>query len=106
MALVFYVRHDGAQFEADVPAGNTVMEGAINNGIDGILAECGGALSCATCHVYVDEAWVDKLPAANEMEQDMLEVVSSPKHNSRLSCQLHINEELTGLTVHLPETQF
>ena len=106
MALVYYVKHDGGQFEADVPSGNTVMEGAVNNGIDGILAECGGALSCATCHVYVDEAWVDKMKPADEMEQDMLEVVSGPKENSRLSCQLHITDEMEGLIVHLPESQF
>ena len=106
MALVYYVKHDGGQFEADVPTGNTVMEGAVNNGIDGILAECGGALSCATCHVYVDEAWVDKLEPADEMEKDMLDVVSEPKGNSRLSCQLHLKDELDGLIVHLPESQF
>lgn len=106
MALVYYVKHDGGQFEADVPNGNTVMEGAINNGIDGILAECGGALSCATCHVYVDDAWMDKVEPADEMEKDMLEVVSGPKDNSRLSCQLHIKQELDGLIVHLPESQF
>lgn len=106
MALIFYVRHDGAQFEADVPSGNTVMEGAVNNGIDGILAECGGALSCATCHVYVDEAWVDKIEPASAMEVDMLEVVNEPKANSRLSCQIHVNDALEGLIVHLPESQF
>jgi len=106
MALVYYVKHDGAKFEANVPSGNTVMEGAVNNGIDGILAECGGALSCATCHVYVDEAWVDKLESAEEMEQDMLEVVTEPKDNSRLSCQIHLKDELDGLIVHLPESQF
>lgn len=106
MALVFYVTHDGGQYEADIPNGNTVMEGAVNNGIDGILAECGGALSCATCHVYVDEAWVDKLEPATEMETDMLEVVNEPKENSRLSCQISIKDELEGLIVHLPESQF
>ncbi|MCL4166318.1 UNVERIFIED_CONTAM: hypothetical protein GTU68_009229 [Idotea baltica] len=82
------------------------MEGAVNNGIDGILAECGGALSCATCHVYLDEAWVDKVEAVSEMEKDMLEVVSSPKENSRLSCQILMKDELEGLTVHIPESQF
>lgn len=106
MALVFYVTHDGSRFEADVPAGNSVMEGAVNNGIDGILAECGGALSCATCHVYLDEAWTDKVEPASEMEVDMLEVVSDPKENSRLSCQILMKDELEGLTVHLPESQF
>ena len=106
MALVFYVAHDGSKFEADVPAGSSVMDGALNNGIDGILAECGGAMSCATCHVYVDEAWVDKISPANEMETDMLEVVSEPKENSRLSCQLTVTDEHEGLVVHLPESQF
>lgn len=106
MALVFYVAHDGSKFEADVPAGSSVMDGALNNGIDGILAECGGAMSCATCHVYVDEAWVDKISPANEMETDMLEVVSEPKENSRLSCQLTVTDAHEGLVVHLPESQF
>jgi 2Fe-2S ferredoxin len=106
MALVYYVTHDGSQFEADVPVGSTVMDGALNNGIDGILAECGGAMSCATCHVYVDEAWTDKVEPANEMEKDMLEVVSNPNEKSRLSCQLTITEGLEGLKVHLPESQF
>ena len=106
MALVFYVTADGAQYEADVPAGNSVMEGAVNNGIDGILAECGGALSCATCHVYLDEAWIDKVEPASEMEVDMLEVVSAPKENSRLSCQILMKDELEGLKVHIPESQF
>ena len=106
MALVFYVAHDGSQFEADVPVGSSVMDGALNNGIDGILAECGGAMSCATCHVYVDEAWVDKVTPANEMETDMLEVVTEPKENSRLSCQLTVTADMEGLKVHLPESQF
>ena len=106
MALVFYVSHDGEQFEADVPAGSTVMDGALNNGIDGILAECGGAMSCATCHVYIDEAWTSKVEAPTAMEIDMLEVVSNPKENSRLSCQVTVTEAMEGLKVHLPESQF
>ncbi len=106
MALIFYVTHDGSKFEADVPTGNSVMEGAVNNGIDGILAECGGALSCATCHIYVDEAWTAKVEPPSEMETDMLEVVSDPKENSRLSCQIMMKDELDGLVVHLPESQF
>ena len=106
MALVFYIAHDGSQFEADVPAGSSVMDGAVNNGIDGILAECGGAMSCATCHVYIDDAWVSKVAAPTEMEQEMLEVVSNPKETSRLSCQVTITNEMEGLKVHLPESQF
>ena len=106
MALVYYIAHDGSQFEADVPAGSSVMDGAVNNGIDGILAECGGAMSCATCHVYIDDAWVSKVAAPTEMEQEMLEVVSNPKETSRLSCQVTITNEMEGLKVHLPESQF
>jgi 2Fe-2S ferredoxin len=106
MALVFYIAHDGSQFEADVPAGSSVMDGAVNNGIDGILAECGGAMSCATCHVYIDDAWVSKVSAPTEMEQEMLEVVSNPKETSRLSCQVTVTNEMEGLKVHLPESQF
>ncbi|PWQ96264.1 2Fe-2S iron-sulfur cluster-binding protein [Leucothrix arctica] len=106
MALVFYVAFDGSQHEADVPVGSSVMDGAVNNGIDGILAECGGAMSCATCHVYIDDAWVSKVSAPTEMEQEMLEVVSNPKENSRLSCQVTITTEMEGLKVHLPESQF
>ncbi len=106
MALVYYIAHDGSQFEADVPAGSSVMDGAVNNGIDGILAECGGAMSCATCHVYIDDAWVSKVAAPTEMEQEMLEVVSNPKETSRLSCQVTVTNEMEGLKVHLPESQF
>ena len=82
------------------------MDGAVNNGIDGILAECGGAMSCATCHVYIDDAWVSKVAAPTEMEQEMLEVVSNPKETSRLSCQVTVTNEMEGLKVHLPESQF
>ncbi|RVU84297.1 (2Fe-2S)-binding protein [Leucothrix sargassi] len=106
MALVYYIAHDGSQFEADVPAGSTIMDGAVNNGIEGILAECGGAMSCATCHVYVDAEWTGKVEAPTAMEVDMLEVVSNPKENSRLSCQLTVTDAMEGLKIHLPESQF
>jgi len=106
MALVYYVTHDGTQYEADVPTGSNVMDGAVNNGIDGILAECGGAMSCATCHVYVDEEWTGKVTPPNVLEEGMLEVVNEPKENSRLSCQITITDELEGLKIHLPESQF
>ena len=105
MPTVIYIQPDGGQFEVDVPTGNTVMEGAIDNGIDGILAECGGSCTCATCHVYVDENWTDKVGTPGEFEQDLLEMVIDPQPNSRLSCQLKITDELDGLTVRLPNSQ-
>jgi 2Fe-2S ferredoxin len=79
MALIKYIQHNGNEHEAEVSEGNSVMQGAIDNGIDGILAECGGACSCATCHVYVDEAWLDKIPTADDMEKAMVECVLDPK---------------------------
>jgi 2Fe-2S ferredoxin len=106
MALVTYVRHDGASFEVEVPKGTSVMQAAVDNMIDGIVGECGGSCSCATCHCYVDEAWVAKLPKPSGMEKDMLECVLEPKPNSRLSCQIVVTDELNGLVVHLPESQF
>jgi 2Fe-2S ferredoxin len=106
MPLVTYISHDGTENEIEVPAGNSVMQGAVDNMLDGIIAECGGSCSCATCHCYVDEAWLDKIPPASEMEKDMLECVLEPQDNSRLSCQIDVTEELNGLVIRLPESQF
>jgi ferredoxin, 2Fe-2S len=106
MALVTFVRNDGASFEVNVKPGTSVMQAAVDNLIDGIVAECGGSCSCATCHCYVDDAWVSKLPKPDAMEKDMLDCVLEPKANSRLSCQLIVNDELNGLVVRLPESQF
>ncbi|MBT5031283.1 MAG: 2Fe-2S iron-sulfur cluster binding domain-containing protein [Proteobacteria bacterium] len=105
MALIKYIQHDGTEHEADVAEGSSVMQGAVDNGIDGILAECGGACSCATCHVYVDEAWKGKIPDADDMEKAMVECVLEPKDSSRLSCQITVTAELDGLVVQLPESQ-
>ncbi len=105
MPQVIYIQPDGGQFEVEVPVGNSVMEGAIDNGIDGILAECGGSCTCATCHVYVDENWTDKVGTPGEFEQDLLEMVIDPEPNSRLSCQIKITDELDGLVVRLPKAQ-
>ncbi|MGH1471329.1 MAG: 2Fe-2S iron-sulfur cluster-binding protein [Cellvibrionaceae bacterium] len=105
MPQVIYITPDGGQYEADVPVGNTVMEGAIDNMIDGILAECGGSCTCATCHCYVDDAWKEKVGEAGEFEKDLLEMVLDPEPTSRLSCQITITEELDGLTVRLPKSQ-
>jgi 2Fe-2S ferredoxin len=106
MALVTYIKHDGSAYEIEVPNGTSVMQGAVDNMIDGIVGECGGSCSCATCHCYVDEAWLAKLPPPQPMEKDMLECVLEPKPNSRLSCQISINPGLDGLVVRLPESQF
>lgn len=106
MPVVTYISHDGAINEIEVASGTSVMQGAVDNMIDGIVAECGGSCSCATCHCYIDEAWLDKVPPASEMEKDMLECVLEPEDNSRLSCQITVTDELDGLVVKLPASQF
>ncbi|MDT8398954.1 MAG: 2Fe-2S iron-sulfur cluster-binding protein [Pseudomonadales bacterium] len=106
MPLVTYISHDGAINEIEVSNGSSVMQGAVDNMIDGIVAECGGACSCATCHCYVDEAWLDRIPPADAMEKDMLECVLEPQPGSRLSCQIKLTPALDGLVVRLPESQF
>ena len=107
MPKIIYHQPDGAVREIDVPVGSSVMLGAIQNDVSGILAECGGSCSCATCHVYVDEAFMAKMPPAEEIEQEMLTAVASErKPTSRLSCQIEITPELDGLIVHIPEEQY
>ena len=107
MASVAYIEHNGTPHEVQVPNGSSVMQGAVNNMIDGIVAECGGALACATCHCYVDDAWVDRVGPPSEPELQMLECTASErKRGSRLSCQITVSDDLNGLVVRLPETQF
>ena len=103
MPKVTYIAFDGEETIVDAKEGMSVMQSAVNNGVDGIVAECGGACSCATCHVYVDEAWFEKLPA---MEKEMLDFVMSPQPTSRLSCQIKVTAELDGLVVNTPESQY
>ena len=105
MAKINYVAPDGATFTVDAAVGTTVMENAIKNSVPGIEAECGGACACATCHVYVDEAWVEKTGSADAMEEDMLDFAYDLQPNSRLSCQIKVSEALDGLTVRVPERQ-
>ncbi len=108
MPLVIYVEADGARHEVDVPLGENVMRGAVNNGVEGIVGECGGGLACATCHCYVDAAWADKVggPSSDD-ERDMLESAAAEvRPTSRLSCQIAITPELDGLVVELPERQY
>jgi len=105
MAKVTYIEDDGTEHVLDVDPGQSVMQGAVDNNVLGILAECGGACSCGTCHVYVDPAWVDRVGDVQDMEAAMLEDVCEGQPNSRLSCQIPVTEELDGLVVRLPERQ-
>ncbi len=106
MAKITYITRDGENHEVDVENGYSVMEGAINNNIEGIVAECGGACACATCHAYIDDAWLSKLPAMDDMEDSMLDAAFERKPNSRLTCQLEINDDLDGLVVHVAENDY
>ena len=105
MSKVTYIESDGKSHTIDVQNGLTVMEGAIQNNITGIDADCGGSMACATCHVYVKEEWFDKLPKKEDGEEDMLDMAFEPKNNSRLSCQLIVSDELDGLEVNIPSKQ-
>ena len=105
MTKITYITSDAKIHEIDVQNGLTVMEGAVQNDIPGIDADCGGGMSCATCHVYVKEDWFDKLPTKEDGEEDMLDMAYEPKQNSRLSCQLIVSDELDGLEVTIPEKQ-
>ena len=105
MARITYIEFDGTSHEIDVPAGWSVMEGAINNNIPGIEAECGGACSCATCHVYVDPAWAQTTGTPQDVERGMLECALEANDTSRLSCQIEVTDELDGLVVRMPESQ-
>ncbi len=105
MAKITYVEYNGKSHTINVDNGLTVMEGAVQNDIPGIDADCGGSMACATCHVYVKEDWFNKIPSKQEGEDDMLDQAYEPKSNSRLSCQLMVSDELEGLVVNLPEKQ-
>lgn len=105
MAKITYVTHNDEKFEVDAPNGSTVMENAIKNAVPGIEAECGGACACATCHVYVDEAWSEKTGSPEAMEEDMLDFAYDVRPTSRLSCQIKVSDELDGLVVSVPERQ-
>jgi 2Fe-2S ferredoxin len=105
MPKIIYIEHDGTHHEVEAAPGSTVMENAIRNSINGILAECGGACACATCHVYVDDAFADKAGRPDPMEEDMLDFAYDVRPTSRLSCQIKVSDALDGLTVHIPEKQ-
>ena len=107
MPLVTYIEHNGTEHALEVPVGTTVMQGAVHNAINGIIGECGGGLACATCHCYIDDAWMERVGPPSELELEMLEAAASEtKPSSRLCCQITVNESLNGLVVRLPATQF
>lgn len=105
MPTIIYVQPDGARRSVTATLGDTVMNAAVTNDVPGIVAECGGSCSCATCHVYVDEAWQDTAGPPSAMEEDMLDFAIDVRASSRLSCQIEVTEALDGLVVHVPETQ-
>ena len=105
MPKITYIDSTGSQKTIDVANGLSVMEGAVQNNIPGIDADCGGGMACATCHVYVKEEWFNKLPKTEDAEQDMIDMAFEPKKNSRLSCQIIVTDELDGLAVTTPSKQ-
>ena len=105
MPKITFIEHDGTEHAVDVASGLSVMEGAVKNSVPGIDADCGGACACATCHVYVDPAWVDKTGTREDMEETMLEFAVEVEDTSRLSCQIQVTDELDGLVVRLPQSQ-
>ena len=105
MPKIKYIEHNGKHHDIEVPKGLTVMEGAVQNNIPGIDADCGGSCACATCHVYVEEKWFVKLPKKEMAEEDMLDMAFEPKKFSRLSCQITVEDKLDGLVVKMPSKQ-
>ena len=106
MPIVTFIQADGNSQEVNAEIGNSLMQAAVDNMVEGILAECGGSCSCATCHCYIEKSWVDKVVPASEMEKGLLDCVTDPEDNSRLSCQVIITDAHDGLMVHLPVSQF
>ena len=105
MAKITYIEHNGQSHTVEVKKGLSVMEGAVQNNIPGIDADCGGSMACATCHVYVKEEWFDKVNIKSEGEDDMLDQAYEPNKQSRLSCQISVTDDIDGLIVNLPEKQ-
>jgi 2Fe-2S ferredoxin len=106
MPQVTFIEHSGAEHVVQAEAGQTLMQAATGNMVPGVVADCGGCCTCATCHVYVDAAWADRVPAPGDEEKSMLECVLDPGPTSRLSCQIKLGTELSGLVVRLPAAQF
>jgi len=105
MVAITFIEFNGTSHRVEAPDGATAMEAAVRNGVPGIVAECGGPCACATCHVYVDAAWVEKVGEPSEMEEGMLDFASDVRPTSRLSCQIKLTADLDGLVLHTPEHQ-
>ena len=105
MPKITYIEYNGKEHHVEMPSGYTIMEGAVKNSIPGIDADCGGSCACATCHVYVDEKYLNKIPTAQEAERDMLDFVNETNNTSRLSCQIIITNDLDGIIVKMPKQQ-
>ncbi|MEM7694396.1 MAG: 2Fe-2S iron-sulfur cluster-binding protein [Pseudomonadota bacterium] len=105
MATITYITHTGEEHKVEADTGTTIMEAAVRAMVPGIEAECGGACACATCHVYVDPAWLEKTGGPSPMEEDMLDFAFEVKEGSRLSCQIKVDDALSGLIVRVPERQ-
>jgi len=105
MTKLTIVAFDGTRYDLDAANGSTVMENAVRNSVPGVEAECGGACACATCHVYVDDTWADRVGPPSPMEEDMLDFAYEVKPTSRLSCQIKVTDDLDGLVVNVPERQ-
>lgn len=105
MPSVIYIEHDGTEHRIDAPLNRTLMQIAVDNAVPGILGDCGGSCSCATCHAYIESAWASRLPPISETEAFMLEGVPEPRETSRLCCQLRMSAELDGIVVNMPAEQ-
>lgn len=106
MVKITFIEPGGVDKEIEVEAGTNLMVAATENGVDGIQGDCGGACSCATCHCYIDEAFIDKIPPVGDIEASMIEFAIEPQDNSRLGCQVAVTEELDGMVVRLPTSQY
>ncbi len=105
MTKIIFVSSDGKQYEVDAENGSTIMEAAVKNNVPGIIGECGGACTCATCHIYIDKEWLEKAGEVSACEEDMLDFAFDVRDESRLSCQIKISDELDGIIVHIPKRQ-
>jgi 2Fe-2S ferredoxin len=105
MPKIIFISHDGKSQSVEIPVGWSLMEGAVKANVPGIDADCGGACACATCHVYVDPAWEEKMPVKGDMEETMLDFAPVTAPNSRLSCQIKVTAEMDGLVLRLPFSQ-
>ncbi len=106
MTTINFILADGSRHAIDAGDGEVVMRVAVRSGFSGILAECGGACSCATCHVHIDKSWYKQVPLRSELETEMLDFAEGVDDTSRLSCQIKITPELDGIIVHVPESQY